>query len=108
MTQYANRGLLSHANFDMYCVMVSIIEQIQTLTDQFSRATNRAETTVSRLSTGSGDTLSRLRRGHSITTARADRALQWFSDHWPAGLDWPADIPRPEPRAAAEPRIEAA
>ena len=25
------------------------------------------------------------------------RALQWFSDHWPLGLPWPADIPRPEP-----------
>ncbi len=26
------------------------------------------------------------------------RVLQWFSDHWPADLEWPAEIQRPEPR----------
>ena len=36
-----------------------------------------------------------------------DRVLQWFSDHWPEGLDWPPDIPRPEPRPEGE-RGEAA
>ena len=25
------------------------------------------------------------------------RVLQWFSDHWPPGLAWPAVAPRPEP-----------
>ena len=25
------------------------------------------------------------------------RVLQWFSDHWPADLAWPSDIPRPLP-----------
>ena len=82
--------------------MNNMILAIQTLTIAFARATNRAESTVSRLSTGSGDTLSRLSRGHSITTSRIDRALQWFSDHWPADLAWPADIPRPEPGADRE------
>lgn len=24
-------------------------------------------------------------------------AMRWFSDHWPADLEWPADIPRPTP-----------
>ncbi len=23
--------------------------------------------------------------------------MAWFSDHWPEGLAWPADIPRPQP-----------
>lgn len=27
------------------------------------------------------------------------RVTHWFSDHWPTGLDWPVDIPRPEPAA---------
>ncbi|MCY4548166.1 MAG: hypothetical protein OXC28_07350 [Defluviicoccus sp.] len=38
-----------------------------------------------------------------VTIRRAERALQWLSDHWPAGLDWPADIERPPPGAGAEP-----
>ena len=53
--------------------------------------------TVSTYMGGSGDTLARLERGHDITTRRAARFAQWFSDHWPAGADWPSDIPRPPP-----------
>ncbi len=29
--------------------------------------------------------------------ARKVRILQRFSDHWPAHLEWPSDIPRPAP-----------
>ena len=36
-----------------------------------------------------------------ITTRRAARIVQWLSDHWPAGAEWPADIPRPAPSADA-------
>lgn len=32
----------------------------------------------------------------SITVDRCERAMQWFSDNWPAG-EWPADVPRPAP-----------
>ena len=28
---------------------------------------------------------------------RVARIIQWFSDHWPADLAWPHDIPRPDP-----------
>ncbi len=28
------------------------------------------------------------------------RILQWFSDHWPADLEWPSDTPRPKPTTA--------
>jgi len=32
----------------------------------------------------------------SCTLRKAERVLQWFSDHWPdADLEWPSDIPRP-------------
>ena len=30
-----------------------------------------------------------------VTIRRAERVCQWFSDHWPADLEWPAGIPRP-------------
>jgi len=46
---------------------------------------------------GSGDTISRLSKGHDLTTRRANRFGQWFSDHWPEGAEWPSDIPRPAP-----------
>ena len=31
-------------------------------------------------------------------TKTADRALQWFDQNWPSDLEWPADIPRPDPK----------
>ena len=76
--------------------------RLEVLATRLAQATNRSQSTVVRLATGSGDTLARLRRGGTITTRRADRAFQWFSDHWPDGLEWPADIPRPEPRPEGE------
>ena len=69
------------------------------LTGSFAGHTSRSEATVSRLATGSGETMNRLRRGHTITLRRVARVLQWFSDHWPADLEWPSDIPRPLPSA---------
>ena len=42
----------------------------------------------------------RLAQGR-VTIRRAERALQWLSDHWPADLDWPSGIPRPDPSAGA-------
>ena len=55
-----------------------------------------AATTALR-ATGSGDTYARLRAGRDITTRRAARVVQWLSDHWPPGAEWPADIARPAP-----------
>ena len=53
--------------------------------------------TMSLHATGSGDTHKRLVGGHDITSRRAARIVQWLSDHWPPGAEWPADIPRPVP-----------
>lgn len=41
----------------------------------------------------------RLGQGFSCTLKTYNRVLQWFSDHWPLDLAWPADIPRPPPAA---------
>ncbi|WP_425152873.1 hypothetical protein [Candidatus Palauibacter sp.] len=35
-----------------------------------------------------------------VTVRTVHRVVQWLSDNWPEGLEWPADIPRPEPPAA--------
>ena len=70
---------------------------IATLIERCARATGRAVSTTSRLATGDGRTHARLVAGADITTRRAGRVVQWLSDHWPAGTEWPADIPRPTP-----------
>jgi hypothetical protein len=42
-----------------------------------------------------GKRIGLLRRGGDIGSRRLQEALQWLSDHWPAGAEWPSDIPRP-------------
>lgn len=54
----------------------------------------------------------------SVTLDRADRALAWFSAHWPASALWPDGVPRPlsdppapcaaEPNSGAVPEVAAA
>lgn len=63
----------------------------------FAESTGRRVSTVSRYATGSGETIARLRRGHAITTRRAERAFRFLSENWPEPVEWPADIPRPAP-----------
>lgn len=50
---------------------------------------------VGHLAAGRGAFFKALGEGCKVTTERYQRVLQWFSDHWPADLAWPADIPRP-------------
>jgi len=70
-------------------------ENLCKLCSLLARHTNRAESTISRLATGSGDTIARLRDGKRITTTRAERALRALSNMWPDKKKWPADIERP-------------
>lgn len=44
----------------------------------------------------------------SMTLARADRALLWFSENWPAGAEWPTEVPRPVPIDADSERMRMA
>ena len=36
-----------------------------------------------------------------IAVRNVARLVQYLSDHWPEGLEWPADVPRPAPTAGA-------
>lgn len=40
--------------------------------------------------------------GADVTTGRFNAAMQWLSDNWPEGAEWPADVARPEKAEAAE------
>ena len=73
--------------------------QILSLSDLYSRKTGKKESTIASYSAKQAYAFRRLREGCSITIRRANKITQWFSDHWPADLLWPEDIPRPEPAA---------
>lgn len=80
--------------------MDDTVRRLVALCDLFARSTGRSVSTVSRYATGSGETIARLRRGHTITTRRAERAFRFLYENWPELVEWPADIPRPSASCA--------
>ena len=63
----------------------------------YSNGRGLSLTYASRLLAGSGDTILRLESGGSLTGRRAAAIIQTASNRWPPDLEWPADIPRPDP-----------
>lgn len=73
------------------------IADLLTLASTYSAHTGRSEATVSNLALGRATLFSRLRAGGDCTLGTAHRVVAWFDTHWPADLEWPAGIARPEP-----------
>lgn len=48
-----------------------------------------------------GEFFKRFAQGR-VTIRRAEAILQWLSNSWPGDLEWPPDIPRPEPTPQVE------
>ncbi|WP_425155527.1 hypothetical protein [Candidatus Palauibacter sp.] len=69
------------------------------LSERFAGARGIQLTTLGQKAVGSGDLFNRLNEGR-VTFRTVDRLVQWLSDNWPEGLEWPPHIPRPEPPAA--------
>ena len=66
----------------------------------YANARQLAMSTLSR-KVGSPSMATRLAEGR-VTLATVAKVEQWLSDHWPEGVTWPSDIPRPQrPRDAA-------
>jgi hypothetical protein len=72
------------------------IPHLLSLVDEYRRVREVSDARVSTLVFNDGSRIAQLRDGRDIGTRRLDRAIQWFSDHWPEGADWPAVIVRPE------------
>lgn len=76
-------------------------EHISHLIRSLAEHTGRSPSTISRLVSGSGDTLKRLEARHKgqpvhkITTDRAARITLNLSEMWAPDLEWPRHIPRP-------------
>ncbi|MEP4986287.1 MAG: hypothetical protein ABJV68_01095 [Paracoccaceae bacterium] len=56
---------------------------------------------MSNKAAGNATLFERLRGGKGCTIQTAQRAMVWFSENWPADLEWPADIPRPRKKKDA-------
>lgn len=71
-------------------------------------AFGRTEWGAMQLITGKPNLIEKIRSGAGFTVDTYDEVIQRFSNYWPAGLPWPADIERPEPVSLIEPESVAA
>lgn len=86
---------------------MNAIEQLLAISREYADAEQVSTSTVSWRVFGDSKKIAAIQGGADIQTRRFERAIQWFSDNWPEGAVWPADVPRPAPsqpvsREAAE------
>ena len=77
-------------------------QHLLSLSGAYAGAIDVGETTVWRRAINDPAFLDRLKSDKTITVRTYDRAVQWFSDNWPAGLEWPEQVARPAPSTLAE------
>ncbi|WP_411836737.1 hypothetical protein [Paracoccus sp. ME4] len=72
------------------------IEAVLKLADLYVEHSGLKQSTVSTYAAGDGKFFGSLESGMAgCTFRRADKVTAWFSENWPADLEWPRDIPRP-------------
>lgn len=74
------------------------IEKLLCIARAFAELNGIELSTVSWRVFGDTKKLAAMENGADIQTRRYERAIQWFSDNWPEGSDWPDGITRPSPR----------
>jgi hypothetical protein len=71
------------------------------LAKTYASHTGRRLSTLGAYSVNDGKFFERLRNGGGCTLKTAARVLAWFAANWPADLEWPRHIPRPNAKEAA-------
>ena len=77
--------------------------EILTLAECYARARQIAPSTLSHRARRSSTWLERCATGN-VTIRSAVGFVQWLSNNWPVGLEWPAGIDRPEPERGSPAR----
>lgn len=77
------------------------IDQLLRLIDIYRAAREVSDARVSTLVFNDGSRIAELRSGRDIGTRRLERAVLWFAENWPAGIEWPDGIERPLPDTVA-------
>jgi hypothetical protein len=81
--------------------MTTLRNHLISVANTFAAARGLSRSRVSTIVFNSGMVLDRLTAGRDLTTGNYERAMQWFSDNWPEGAVWPADVPRPSSGASS-------
>ena len=71
-------------------------EQIIAVCDCYAAAMGIGRKRVSFIVMNRGSKIDDIVDGGDLATATFERAMQWFSDNWPADLGWPDGVARPD------------
>ncbi len=79
---------------------MTLREQLISISDLFGEAKGIGRQRVSTIVLNRGASLDLIAAGKAdLNTGTFERAMHWFSDHWPDGVEWPRDVLRPVPAA---------
>ena len=73
-------------------------ERLIIVAGTYCASARRSRSRVSTIIFNDGKRLDRIADGADLTTTAWERAMQWLSDNWPEGLEWPAGVERPKVR----------
>lgn len=83
--------------------MMTLKEQLIHVANLYAKETDtrgrNGEISLAGISTkifNDGKTLARVLAGGDVTTGSFERAIRWFSENWPADVEWPPTVLRPE------------
>mgnify|MGYP003404905483 CR=1 FL=1 len=78
-----------------------LTEQLTAVARAFCAARGLSTARVSTLVFNDGKKLEAIAsKGVDLSTGKFEAGMQWFSDRWPEGLEWPEGVLRPEPTPA--------
>ena len=75
-------------------------EHLLILARAYAASIGKPLSTVSSRIFDDGKKLDAIAAGADLYSGRLNKAVQWFSDNWPDGLDWPEGVSRPAPTLA--------
>lgn len=77
-------------------------DQIVLVADVYASAVGVGRKRLSTIVFNRGAKLDGIANGGDLATSTFEKAMQWFSDNWPAEATWPDNIIRPEPTKTME------
>lgn len=72
-------------------------DQIVRIADLYAASAGIGRKRLSTIVFNRGAKLDSIADGGDLATGTFEKAMQWFSDHWPKNLDWPDEVTRPQP-----------
>jgi hypothetical protein len=72
-----------------------LISNLSAVFAAFKTVSRLEPSTIWMRAVGDARFMRRISAGSGFTVRTYDRALNWFSDNWPCGAEWPAGVARP-------------